>query len=327
MILIFSSPDDQSTHHVIEWLIYYKCKFVRINLDDEVRSILCYFSEGEANFKIQFSRYLLKSDKISFFWYRRGRLSFTKSSLEDESVEVLDALNENLSSNWGSIRDFIFDKLESIPFLGDYKSEINNDKLADLSIAQKVGLYIPATLVTSSKSDAIDFIQKHDSVITKDLRYPISMHFSNMKLTSVRTRIITKKNLDIYNNSFAPSLFQEEIKKLFEIRIFFIRESIFSMAIFSQNDDQTKLDFRNYNYKKQNRFVPFSLPSFINKRIRDFIKESNLSTGSIDMIYGIDRRYYFLEVNPCGQFGFLSQYCNYNLEKIIANYILNNEIT
>ena len=43
-----------------------------------------------------------------------------------------------------------------------------------------------------------------------------------------------------------------------------------------------------------------------------------LKNGSIDIIKGIDNEYYFLEVNPVGQFGMVSKPCNYNIENFIS---------
>jgi hypothetical protein len=48
----------------------------------------------------------------------------------------------------------------------------------------------------------------------------------------------------------------------------------------------------------------------------------NLNTGSLDFIKSSkDSNYYFLEVNPSGQFGMTSNPCNYNLHEKIANYL------
>ena len=44
----------------------------------------------------------------------------------------------------------------------------------------------------------------------------------------------------------------------------------------------------------------------------------DLDCGSIDLIYSVDETYYFLEVNPIGQFGMVSYPCNYNIEALIA---------
>jgi hypothetical protein len=41
----------------------------------------------------------------------------------------------------------------------------------------------------------------------------------------------------------------------------------------------------------------------------------------VDLIYTPDGEYVFLEVNPMGQFHWLSENCNYYLEEFIANQL------
>ena len=53
------------------------------------------------------------------------------------------------------------------------------------------------------------------------------------------------------------------------------------------------------------------------------MKHIGLNTGSIDMIKSVDGNYYFLEVNPSGQFGMTSFPCNYNLHEKVADYLIN----
>lgn len=47
----------------------------------------------------------------------------------------------------------------------------------------------------------------------------------------------------------------------------------------------------------------------------------NYQTGSFDFIK-CKEKYYFLEMNPVGQFGNVSDMCNYNIEKDIAEFLL-----
>jgi glutathione synthase/RimK-type ligase-like ATP-grasp enzyme len=121
---------------------------------------------------------------------------------------------------------------------------------------------------------------------------------------------------------FFPTLFQEMIDKDVEIRTFVIEKKIYSMAIFSQLDRQTQVDFRRYNHNKMNRMVPFKLPTNLEVKIINFMQSINLNTGSIDFIKGKDGNYYFLEINPTGQYGFLSAMCNYNLDEVIARQLI-----
>ncbi len=49
----------------------------------------------------------------------------------------------------------------------------------------------------------------------------------------------------------------------------------------------------------------------------------DLNCGSIDMIVNTKNEFIFLEVNPVGQFGMVSEPCNYFLEKKVAEFLLN----
>jgi glutathione synthase/RimK-type ligase-like ATP-grasp enzyme len=116
-------------------------------------------------------------------------------------------------------------------------------------------------------------------------------------------------------------LLQEKLDKKYELRVFFLNEEFYAMAIFSQNASDTSVDFRNYKDKKQNRTVPYTLPYNIHVCLLKFVKETNLNTGSIDIVVTTDNRFVFLEVNPVGQFGMVSYPCNYHLEKKVATYL------
>lgn len=52
------------------------------------------------------------------------------------------------------------------------------------------------------------------------------------------------------------------------------------------------------------------------------MKELNLQMGSIDMLYTNEGKYVFLEVNPSGQFLGYSSSCNYNLDRVVAEYLI-----
>jgi hypothetical protein len=127
-------------------------------------------------------------------------------------------------------------------------------------------------------------------------------------------------------DGYLPSIeYLDEIYKSFEVRAFFIDNEWYSMAIFSQNDEQTKTDFRQYNSLKPNRFVPFRLPQVIILKLVALMKQLNYQTGSIDMVCNKKGEFIFLEVNPVGQFGMTSIPCNYCIEKIIAEKISSYE--
>ena len=100
--------------------------------------------------------------------------------------------------------------------------------------------------------------------------------------------------------------------------MFYLDGVFYSSAIFSQNDEQTKIDFRNYNESNPNRVLPFNMPKTEEAKFRKLMKALNLNSGSLDIIVTKDGEYVFLEVNPVGQFTQVSFPCNYYLEKQMA---------
>lgn len=66
--------------------------------------------------------------------------------------------------------------------------------------------------------------------------------------------------------------------------------------------------------------MPYCLPKNIEQKIHLLMQSLDLNSGSLDFIKS-GSKYYFLEVNPVGQFLGMSVLCNYLLEKEIAEYL------
>jgi glutathione synthase/RimK-type ligase-like ATP-grasp enzyme len=199
-----------------------------------------------------------------------------------------------------------------------FKRETN--KLVNLNIAKKCGLDIPETLISSDNEKLLNFCSKNQSV-TKPIGEAMSIRYKD-KYYRMLTKMV--KNGDIeHSDVIFPTLVQNMIDKEFEIRIFVVYKEIFAMAIFSQNNEKTNIDFRNYDHEHKNRMIPFRLPDDISQKIFLFMQEAGLDTGSIDMIKTFDNKYLFLEVNPCGNIEMTSVPYNYVIEKRIAEIIKN----
>ncbi len=120
-----------------------------------------------------------------------------------------------------------------------------------------------------------------------------------------------------------PIFFQEYVEKKYELRIVVFKDKIYSMCIFSQISDQAKFDFReDYNGI---RMVPYILKQDEICLVKSFMSLIKQDSGSIDLIRNTTGDLVFLEINPTGQFDFVSKNCNYNIEQEIANILINNE--
>lgn len=196
---------------------------------------------------------------------------------------------------------------------------VNIDKLTQIKIAKRCGMSVPHTIITSSKEQLKLFITKHDKVITKNLvSSPVFIFENNYYQTY--TSLVSMEILEKTTEIFFPSLFQSVVEKEFEIRVIVVGDKIFACAILN---DEEILDIREVVNKHVADIIPYKLPIEMEHKIIQFMKIANLQIGSFDFIYNKNREYVFLEVNPSGQFLGYSDKCNYQIEKVIAEYLIN----
>lgn len=312
MILILSNSNDETTHLIMQWLNYNKKQVIRINRDDLIDIVVndsnIYFEVKKGEDKIKFNLSEIKS-----YWYRRGNFTI---SAEEFIKNKGNRIFKYIEKEHKIIKEFIHFKLKDKKSINSFNdNEIN--KLIVLEKAKECGLNVPTIKIFKSGNHLGEKLETNIRYITKPI-WEVVVNLTNSKNTYSGTHRVN--NEEVNQNNFNYSLFQEEVNKKYEIRSFFINETFFSMAIFSQGNEKTSVDFRNYDDKLPNRMIPYKLPKEIEMKLTKLMKKLKLVSGSIDLIKA-PNDYYFLEVNPVGQFGMVSIPCNYLIEKKIAEIL------
>lgn len=312
-ILIFSSESDVSTDYVIDWLWYlYRIKTKRINYET-------FFSNNKYQFFIPFDKkQIFENVKI---WVRKLKVDINLTNFQDENeIKVSLDLARDINEFLNSLEYF---NTNSNVWFTKYQQNFN--KIKTLLIAQEVGFNIPKTIITNKLKSIRKFKTKYKKVLSKTLSFNSFLNI-NSKAYLNYVELIEDTTFELLNEvDILPSLVQQYIEKAYEVRTVVIGKEIFSMALFSQNDNQTKIDFRKYNFKAPNRYIPYKLPDTVEEKILVLMDKLKLNTGSIDFIVSPEKEIFFLEVNPEGQFGFVSKNCNYALEKVFAEKIFQYE--
>jgi len=329
MILILSQEwNERSTEDVMDWLEHLGQPSLRVNGADFEGKVALSFqvSRAEIDTNLGFSESQLAIDQVKSVWFRRWEyeprsetVDLFASKLGDNKQAEL-RLKHYLRLERQRLSDFFFSLLAEAAWLGSPSNRRQN-KLVALSEAAKAGLDIPATLVTTYRDELLNFAARFESLITKPISDAEAFDLGD-RIYSTLTIGLDNVTLEDLPPRFAPSLFQERLAKDYEIRVFFLRGECFSMAIFSQFDPQTQIDFRHYNWKRPNRCVPYKFPEEFGEAIKRLMNSLKLETGSLDFVKTADGRTVFLEVNPVGQFGMVSKPCNYYLEFRMAETLI-----
>ncbi|WP_068791853.1 ATP-grasp domain-containing protein [Brevibacillus laterosporus] len=240
-------------------------------------------------------------DKI--WWRRRAKVQNYTNSISDESHKDLinndtyDALNGGLTS--------VF---EGEWVNGINETEIASNKLIQTKIARECGFNIPKTIITQSTERLIDFVSSIDSgVIVKPMR--------GTKKSALRAVKLYKDNiqhdLDI---SSCPTMYQEYIEGTRHYRVHCFGSNIITVLI-----ETEQVDWRSLTNCK---FKGCKLPQEIEEKIKKFLDLMNLKMGVIDIKQSSDGEFYWLEINPQGQFLFWEPLIKNNLSNHFCEFLI-----
>lgn len=331
MIIIFSQITDNSTNDIIDWLMRFNKEFIRLNpADEDVKLEYINMEKNEIVFTVKGKKVdLLKAQSI---WYRRKGIGNNMAKTDMNSLkgkniyieeEGSDRVSNHLKDELNVLLDYIFFKVEKeVPLKLGSRFKADPNKFVMMEVARKHGLKTPETVITTSREHIREIIRHRSGVINKALSNGVYF-FAEKHAYYTYTEKLAAEFIDTLPDKIFPALIQPEIRKRYEVRVFYLKGTFYSMAIFSQISQETQVDFRKKGRDVNTlvRYVPYLLPGHIKLALQQTLDELEMDTGSVDLIVDEKGDYYFLEVNHVGQFGWLSHYCNYSLEKKIAEVL------
>ncbi len=316
-IIVDSYSNEFSTDQIMKYLVYLDAdaELTRINafeLDDFGIRV----ENAGVDIKIGAGEKKLELEELAFYFYRRGTLSISGARLNKSAYAH--GADNFFRNELKVLKEYVYSELENRNSYGSWHADVNANKLIQLKQAVVVGMNIPSTLITTSKEELLKFQEDFCQVIIKPIGDHIDIPIEAGCLEASGTQQLSKQDILSFEDHFFPALLQEKVEKSFEVRSYYFNQSIHSMAIFSQASEATKLDFRNYDEGEKNRNVPYQLSEEMETKVHALMKRLRLDTGSLDFMFTSNNEIYFLEVNPTGQFGWVSENCNYQFEKRYA---------
>ena len=195
-----------------------------------------------------------------------------------------------------------------------YKAE---NKLYQLHIAKKTGLDIPKSYIGNCISD---FVVDKNNYIVKSL--DTALFYEGNQEMFTYSNVISGTELKQSSIQYAPIILQECIQNKIDIRVTVIGNKVFPVTIKNNNSgiegDWRKMDKDNLSYE------PINLPDSIIEKILLLMKELRLKFGGIDLMLS-DNKYYFVEVNPTGEWGWLVRTAKLPLQKEIVNLLIGGQ--
>ena len=316
-VLVISTVSDLATDRVIDILHQRSVPILRLNTEDfPYRKYISWWIDTDKKAScLNVDREIHSPKKMRSIWYRRFRSPASPPKC-DESLHKY-VVNEAFATFRGIITaHFGGNRWMSLPA----KIEAAELKPYQLQVARKLGFSIPSTLISSDPIAIKDFFLNHEGdVIAKPVRSGY-IEVANGSF-GMYTRKLTTEDIQFLEMALpCPIIVQKEIPKEFDIRVTVVGRKIFAVAIDSQTDPEAQIDWR----RTENPDLPHQihkLPVRLKNLIISLIHELDLSFAAIDLILTPEGEYFFLEVNPSGQWLWVEDKTGLPISDAVADWL------
>lgn len=312
--LIVSSTIDFSTDLVCYQLMKDNEKFYRLNRDEFLKhKIIVDLQKKSMIISIDKEEYEAEFENLKGIFFRAPVFLRTQAKAE---LTVGEQLERN---QWSSfLRNLIvFKNAKWINNpVNTYRAE---NKIFQLRVAEESGLIIPLTYVANFID--IKKMKSDKKYIVKSLDTALFYDIENGKEMFTYSNVVSGEELQKYDLASAPVFIQEFLNPKVDCRITYVDGKIFPVKIL-QNGQGMYGDWR--LRKEELEYVPFELPTYVKDAVCKLMKTLNLNFGGIDLAVCADK-YYFIEVNPTGEWGWLEVKTGMQISKAIKKALYEGE--
>ncbi len=310
ILCITHSQDFYNIDLFFEYLQSTNIPFFRLNSDrlNHLQKI----SVNDRGFEVtDESGRTVSSEQITAVWHRKS----WQISLPEEMDE---AYRKIFLKEYASLRYNLFTALEHVPWINPFENEnkIDGNKMLQLKTARKNSLTVPKTVFSNDAGKITDFFHTYcNGKMVAKLHGALSKSMGGEDLLS--TQVIDAESLeDIADIAYCPMIFQPYLEKAYELRIVYLDGEFFTGKINNSEDADWRIARGSYSWSA------YELPEPVKLNLTSMMKEMGLYIGAIDMIRGRDGSYYFLEVNPQGEWGMLQKELGFPVAQRIADHLI-----
>ena len=290
--------------------------FVRLNTEDWIEEATARIHLSEAAFDASFTtrnRSIRLSD-IKSVYFRRPEPPEIRTGAFDhgvadfivrESQALLDLVLSCAPAHWVN---------------HPYTIRAAANRVHQLRSALRHSFRVPDTLFTSEAERVEDFLNRYpEGAIVKTIRSPhIVLGGRNCIIYS--RHLTAREFSETEQLKYSPLIVQQWIDKKLDIRVTVVGTRVFAAEIHSQNESGGRFDWRAGNLSSQSH-SPHLLPQRLEQSCVDLTNDLGLSYAAIDLVLDKSNNYYFLEVNPNGEWAWIQTNVGFPVANAIADLL------
>jgi hypothetical protein len=314
-LLIVTHREDLAADFLIVRLRERGLAYYRLNSDEVATSAITFRAgRGTVMRTLATADATIDLERVRSVWYRRAIRPLAPDCIDTslrafvaaELRHVCEGLIADPDIRW-------VNPLES--------SELAERKVFQLRIAARHGLLIPPTIISRDRSELARFAADEGRVICK----PISQGLvsSGDGSFAIHTHEVRSEELQPAGTlEVTPTLLQRLIPKGTDIRLTIIGEAIYPVEVITPVG--APVDWRATRQGLVYRSC--TLPAHVDRACRSFMAALNIVYGAFDFVRTDEGQWFFLEVNPAGEWAWLEVELNLPMRDALIDLLYDNDL-
>ena len=310
MILIVTNHQDLTTDYIVRELDRRSIPYVRVNTGALGSASVVLHPDCPEEDALTIEGQHFRLADVTAAYFRRPETPTVPEGIGNEAVRAY------CVAEWSAVLKNLIGRMEGLWFNDPNMINFAEDKPRQLRIANRIGFRVPKTVITNDPLVARTFVGSHQTV-AKPLRQAL-LEDEGLGRVMFTSRI-NEGNLGADDSiAAAPVIFQNEIIKDVDLRVTIVDQTVFAVAIHSQIEEETKVDWRR-GVRPDLKHEVVELPAEIQRKCVQITKALNLRFGAIDLVRDKAGKYWFLEINPNGQWAWIENRTGLEIARAIVN--------
>ncbi|MFG2941330.1 ATP-grasp ribosomal peptide maturase [Streptomyces sp. NPDC048282] len=306
-VLILTSDEDVTADMVVLRLHEAGVPVVRLDPADLTSGVALSgeYVQGASRGHLSVNGRLVSVNGLRSIWVRRPGAAASRAAqpspwLTEESAQALYGMLRGTDARWMNHPD---------------ASLRARHKPWQLRLAQRSGLAVPATLITTFPQAAREFAERFPDLVVK----PVSGAHPQEPPRAVPTSRVAP-DTDFAAVAFGPTLLQRRVAKRADIRLTVVGEQLLAARKPVHPDahpDDVDVRFA----PSVSPWAAAEVPPRVAEAVHTYMKDAELAYGAFDFAEDADGIWWFLECNQSGQFGFVEMDTGQPIAGAIAGWL------
>lgn len=189
------------------------------------------------------------------------------------------------------------------------KQRTSENKLLQLNLAQKHGMLVPDTYVGTDASEIRKFIKKYGKVAIKPFFGQVWKKDGKPRYEALTAIVESGDQLSDDTLRVCPAIYQRAIDKCSDVRVVRIGRKLYPVEYRASQDKYKSIDIRlNIRMDDLSSAKNIKIPKGVASAFMSMTDDLGITYASSDFICDKQDKWYFVDLNPVGQFLFNEAY-------------------